>query len=306
MTAATPPAWARLLAAFLRAVPPVRGRGRIESIAHRLIRNRGWRDTVRVQGFDMALSLDDLIGRTIYLDGVFDRQNTEAVRLLLPRGATVFDVGANIGFYTLLFSSLVGEGGAVFAFEPVPSTGELLKGNLSLNPSLARAVTVHAVALSDTEGNVTMNFSGPSNMGASHVATVRDADAPGRAAAGVAETAVVRCRTADAVWEEAGRPPVAMVKIDVEGHELHAFRGMRELLSQSPAPVVLAEVRDSFLQAAGESRDALFAFLYSLGYRAFDYDARNGRFLADDRPRDAELAIFSKDALETRGPGKRP
>lgn len=252
---------------------------------------------MRVNGCCMELELDDLICRRIFLEGVFERGGTEAARALVQPGGVVFDVGAHIGYYSLLFAGLAGEHGMVHAFEPVPRNAARLRRNLALNPPLAARVRVHEIALSDSERTRPIVVTGPANTGASHFPAPHQARDAGRDAAGVAETISVACRKGDAVWEELGRPAVTLVKLDIEGHELPALRGMTGMLSRLADVSVLVEVRESFLLAAGATPKTLFDMLGALGFGSYDFHPPSGAFLRNDTPRGAELVIFSKRAL---------
>jgi len=261
------------------------------------IREKGWVDTVCVHGCHFDLSLNDLVSRDIYVNGSFDWMNTEAMRRLMAPGDAIFDVGANIGYYTVLFSSFVGAEGKVHAFEPVPDTARRLRTNLAKNLPATENVRVHGIALSDRSGSVPMNVAGASNTGASHVTTPVPSRERGRAEAGVECNISVPCRRGDDVWTEFGCPDAALMKIDVEGHELHALAGMERMLQTLDRLVIFCEVNDEFLRAASASCQELFAFLASLGYRSFDYDHRTAAFVQNDAPRDGELIIFSKRDL---------
>jgi FkbM family methyltransferase len=292
-----PPPLVRALVAAFRRVPVVRGRGRLETLLHRALSARGWRDVTKTNGFRLEVLLDDLIGRTIYLNGEWERENSAAVRALVVPGTVVFDIGANAGYFTLLFSALARPGGRVYAFEPVPDTAARLRANLAINPMMSDGVDVFEFALSDRDGAVAMNVAGVANTGASRVSVGVEVEDPGRREAGVVRTLNLRCRTGDSVWAELGRPAVDLVKIDIEGHELHALRGMRETLAANLC-TVLAEVRDRYLSGAGGSREQLFGLMRELGYASFDFVPETKRFLRNEVPRDGELIVFSKRALQ--------
>lgn len=286
----------RAAAAVFRRVPAVRGRGRAAKLLGRAMTGRHFSEVVHVYGGELEVLLDDVIGRTIYLDGVWEPESTAAIHRIVRPGAVVLDVGANAGYYTLLFSALAGTSGKVYAFEPVPAMLDLLRRNVGRNAPATANVTIMNFALSDAEGMVEMNVAGMGNTGASHI-VAPDAHDHGRYAAGVAETIQIRSRTADSVWRELGRPPVSLAKLDIEGHELHALHGMRELLDESPDVTVLVEVRETFLRAAGGSAAELFAFLAARGLSAWDFDPRSGRFTRNETVRSGPLVIFSKRSL---------
>lgn len=288
----------RSLVRLFRSIPRVRGRGRVEGIVHRALQQRGLGEVVRVHGYSLEVSLDDLIGRTIYINGSWEPVSTRAIMQLVMPGSVVFDVGANTGYYTLLMADLTGRNGRVVAFEPVPSTAAILRRNLERNESLAERVDLIDVALSDQEGFVKLNVATGRNLGASHVVAADVPDA-GRIDAGVAGCVTIRSRTADSVWNEMGRPAVGLVKLDIEGHEYHALRGMSELLGGSPEVAVLVEVRETFLTAAGTSPEEVFARMRSLDLHSYDFDEGRRRFIRNDATRVGELVVFSKRRLDS-------
>jgi FkbM family methyltransferase len=292
-----PPLWLQWASAFVRCVPPVRGRGRLEKPLHRALAGHGWSADFPTHGATLRIALDDYIGRTLYLDGVFERDNTAAVRALLKPGATVLDVGANIGYFTLLFASLAGDTGIVYAVEPVPETTARLRENLAANPTLAPRVRVFDCGFSTQDGTLPINVMPPTNIGASHVPTPVIADDRERRHCPGARLISVPCRSGDSLWRELGRPKIDLIKLDIEGHEPQALRGMQELLSTAPSPIILAEVKKRFLAAAGESPEAVFGFLHALGYHAFDFLPRSRAFVQNDTPRDADLVVFSRHPL---------
>lgn len=238
----------------------------------------------------MNLLLDDLIGRSTYLDGTWEGVNTEAAKVLVQQGNNVFDVGANAGYFSLLFASLVGDSGKVYAFEPLARTAMRLRENLALNAGLEPRVRVFESALSDVEGDVNLDSEGDSNTGATRVVSIA-AHAPGSPSAGVP------CRTADSVWVELGSPNVELVKIDIEGHEIFALKGMRMMLSEQRGVTLLIEVRDAALKESGSSRAELFSLMESHGLASYDYNAPTATFARNNTPRDGELIVFSKRVL---------
>ena len=289
----------RAATAAFRRIPPLRGRGRAEAIFHRWLSGSGLEDVIEVNGYSLEVSLDDIIGRSIYVNGIWERENTAVVRRLLSPGATVFDIGANTGYYTLLFSHLAGANGRVYAFEPVPSTRAALERNVA-RAATSSNVQILPVAVSDHPGEVLIHVAGAINTGASHVVSADVDDSifsSGRKRAGIVQTLALRCVTGDEIWRERGRPAVDLVKIDIEGHELHALRGMPELLNANDNIVVLVEVRESFLVAGGASAGELFAFMSAHGFTSYDFEVRRGTFYCNNRVRSGELIIFTRREL---------
>ena len=120
---------------------------RLASLARRLT-GRSPDSVVCTRGtFVWALNLRDGIQLSIYLFGAFERTTARALATLLPAAGVAVDVGANIGAHTLPMARRVGAAGRVIALEPTRWAVEGLRRNISLNPDLARVITVHSAAL---------------------------------------------------------------------------------------------------------------------------------------------------------------
>jgi FkbM family methyltransferase len=159
----------------------------------------------------------------------------EFVRSSLNRGAVFVDVGANIGYYTLIASKFVGSSGRVHAIEPIPSTAAILRANVKLNG--CSNVIVHEVAIWSSKRELTLRVPGSWYGLASFL---RD---------GVGVT--VNTATLDELLKN--EDFVDCMKIDVEGAELEVLRGARSILKRTKYLVlelscnvneILKELRD--------------------------------------------------------------
>lgn len=168
-------------------------------------------------------------------------------------GNVVFDVGANVGFYSLTAASMVGPSGRVVAFEPGPKTSARLRENAALN-GFANLVVVE-VAVSDKPGVLHLHLGEDSEANSLYDA--------GPAATGSVEVSVL---TLDAYAEAEGIARVDLLKIDAEGAEVGIIRGARRILTGPDAPPVIVEANPVTLRTAGESVDSLRAEVEALGY----------------------------------------
>ncbi len=156
-------------------------------------------------------------------------------------GDTVFDIGANIGLYTLPSAMKVKETGAVHAFEPAPPWLERLLENLRLNGF--ENVEVYGVALSDR--NETGDFSMKGTPGSGMGSIVETYDK--HIGAGRVEKIQVPVVHGGGFLEQQHIPVPNIVKIDVEGAELPVLRGLEKSLKHPICRFVLCEVHPDFM-----------------------------------------------------------
>jgi FkbM family methyltransferase len=205
-----------------------------------------------------GLRLDPGAGDPDALTGLYEAPVQAAVAAELRAGDVVLDVGANIGFLTVLAARLVGPAGRVVAFEPVPGNAQLVRRNAALNRQTQ--VEVVPAAVGDRDGTATLVL-------ARHAggAALEGADRPPDACGELSVPVV----TLDG-WlaANAGRlpGPVRLVKIDVEGAEAAALRGADALL-RGQRPLVLLEVDAATAAAAEAKYEACRELLVARGYR---------------------------------------
>jgi len=157
------------------------------------------------------------------------------------RNGVVWDVGGNAGFYSALLGKIAGEHGRVFTFEPVPATFGRMCANLEM--AAIPNVTPKNLALSDCEGTLQISID-PADDTVSSL----EIGIPG------GETMAVRVSSGDELVASGECQPPSMLKIDVEGHELRALAGMKNLLARPECRAVLCEIHFSILAAAGERK----------------------------------------------------
>jgi FkbM family methyltransferase len=178
-------------------------------------------------------------------------ESAELARSVRPDGRFV-DVGANFGLHSVLLATRFPEL-HVDAFEPVPQTVELLRANVAKN-ACAR-VDVHAVAVSDTEGDLVMT----SGLATGNHIVPANGSLVGPESVRVSSIAL------DGFWKRLGSPPVDTVKVDVEGAEWHVLRGGPGFFGQGP--VLLIELVDEWLRRYGHDTAECIDLLRTYGYR---------------------------------------
>jgi FkbM family methyltransferase len=183
-------------------------------------------------GSRMIVHPPDYVGRTLAISGTWERQVTAAFRALLTRGDVCVDVGATIGYFTLLASKLVGPRGHVYALEPSPRIHAGLRANLELNR--VTNVTTLRVAAADTEDAALVYEGTPGNRGGTSLH-------PARAFEGREVTSAEPHRLDSLLTiDEIAR--LRLAKIDVEGYELPVLRGLEGVYERGGRPAVIVEL----------------------------------------------------------------
>lgn len=240
-----------------RKYPFEKGQWRLGSLAYRLLPADAVRSQVRTvatrHGFALQLDLGQFVDRTIYCTGGWEPLETKVISAALKPGDSFVDVGANIGFFSLLAHRLVGAEGRVHAIEATPSTADLLDTNIARNG--ASAIRVHRCAVGDREGTVHMVVHDAGNIGSNHLSF-------DGSAADVA-SAPVPLRRLDSLL---GGEAIRLIKLDIEGAEAMALRGAGALLDGDKAPALLFEFSPSMLRDMGDDPAALLPWLEARGY----------------------------------------
>jgi len=195
-------------------------------------------------------------GASVYVNRI-EREQTEALVSLLKEGDVFFDVGANVGYYTILGSRLAGESGTIVAIEPVVRNLAFLHRHVRLNR--ADNVVILPVACSDEMAVV--SFAPGANPAMGHLANAEESPQRRRTLAATV--------TLDRLAQELGLMP-QVVKIDVEGAELRVLKGARTILLNA-RPRILLSVHSESL------RSACLKQLGDLGYQSevLSRDRRN-------------------------------
>jgi FkbM family methyltransferase len=181
------------------------------------------------QGLKMLL---DMQTEKDYWLGTYETDLQEVIKDHIQDGWVVYDVGANIGFITLLLSRLVGDDGIVFAFEALPENIARLEKNLALN-ALNTRVKVIPFAVVDTPKTVTF-LVGPSG------AMGKVMGSAGRENIHLKSFQIPGISLDDFIYQN-GNPPPQLVKMDIEGGEVLAIKGMPRLLAEE-RPIVFLEM----------------------------------------------------------------
>jgi FkbM family methyltransferase len=199
------------------------------------------------------------LGWHVAMFGTYEPELRALIRAVLPPGGVAVDVGANVGWHTLLMANVVGPRGRVFAAEANPFVRRVLEQNISLNRF--SNVEVVPCIISDQEG--LRSFFGPpaddANSGDGHVVA---------ADAGQPHVLQVESKRLDTIAVASRMERLDLLKVDVEGGEWPVLRGAEEIISKF-RPNIVFEHDDEYASRGGGTRELFAEFLERHRYRGF-------------------------------------
>ena len=208
-----------------------------------------------------------IIGKSIYLNGVYEEKSTCFLSSQIKNGMTILDIGADIGYYTLLFAKNVGSKGKVYSFEPIPRAKWYLDRNILMNG--LNNVRTFNFALFDKSGQVCLeNPFVKSKINPSKEKLSRN-------------DIIVEMKMFDKWKLKEGIDNVDFVKLDVEGAELNVLRGMKNTLKKQH-PKLLIEIHTHQLKDFGFFPSDIIEFLSELGYKFEPVDKTKIDFSEDN------------------------
>ncbi len=209
---------------------------------------------------------DRSVAQKLYLGCAYEPKEYELLSRLLEPGMTFFDVGAHVGYYTLLASKRVGAGGRVVAFEPDTRNFQLLTENVRSN-GLTNVEPVN-MAVGSHDGDLQL-YRDPDYAGDHRIHAIA-----GRA------SITVRCTTLDAFCSGGSGPDV--MKMDVQGAEGEVLAGMMRLLREAPPRAIVAEYWPAELASVGTDPQQLVDGVLASGYTVYNVPDESAAVRVDD------------------------
>jgi FkbM family methyltransferase len=254
------------LRAYVRHLPGGPGTPQLAARLSEHLKHHPVTATVRtLDGTVFPVVTSDVIQRYLWLFGVWEPHLTAWMRSCLAPGDLVVDAGAHTGYFTVLASRLVGPAGRVVAIEPSPDFHQALMANITAN-GCGNVRTVNA-AVSDTPGRLTFYLERATNLGGTTAVRPRTVEASFKADAAPLPTLLTPEELTAA----------RLIKIDVEGSEAAAVRGLVPVLNDLRGDVELVvEVTPRTLAKQGQAVDDVLGPLKELGFHVYrlanDYD----------------------------------
>lgn len=229
-------------------------------------------------GLLMEVSVNDHIEKYLFWYGVYEKKEVNTMQTLLQTDSVVVDIGANIGYYSLMAAEKI-TAGHIYCVEPVTKNMEKLKRNISLN----KFTVIHPVqaVISNTSGNATIYISSDDNSGMSGLK-------PAENFSGFSET--IKCLTLDKATIDYNLPKIDLVKIDVEGSEINVLHGMAKTRAEQK-PVILIEVSANTLSMYHEKAESIYRILFADNYTAYKVADINV-LQRINTPEEADLVFF--------------
>jgi FkbM family methyltransferase len=203
--------------------------------------------TAKMDGLVLTGPVESWTVLSQFANNALEPYEAQLFKALLRPGMRVIDVGANLGYYTLLAARAVGPTGVVHAFEPDPRTAPYLRRNIDRNQMTN--VRIVQAAASDRHGQALFRESAT----ASHSGLHRTMDDAAPVKVNVVTTRIDDCDVG----------PIDLVKMDVEGEEPAALRGMSKTIASSPALRLFVEFSPQALTAAGNDPRAFVGWITS-------------------------------------------
>ena len=257
------PPWVIAAAGVIRRLPA--GRYRAMNLVARWARDPFWaRLPSDLGGIEFRCDLRDALMREACLTGRYEPQETAILRHVLRPGMTFVDVGANWGYFTLVGAHLVGPAGRVVSIEADPRACRTVQSNLDRNGQAH--VDLHNVAASDAVGTLRLHQYEAQAGESGNFGVGRASNPAG------GRTFDVAARPLDDVLDEHRLERIDLVKMDIEGGEASALKGLDRRLGDGRIDRLLLEIHPHELTQLGSSVDAVLAHMQHHRYEGWKVD----------------------------------
>ena len=214
------------------------------------------------EGFDLWVDPnDEILSRSVVYDKVWEPATSKLIKDVIHSGDTGIDLGANIGYFTILMANLVGSSGKIFSFEPAPLNFKILQKNVQQNH--LENVVLEQSAVGDTDGKIKLYLSN-TNSGWHKVFPTQFIDYE------VSEKNIdVNICSLDKVF---ANKKIDFIKMDVEGYEWNAIRGGKRIFEENHDIKLIFEFFPMALRANGVKPDSILKYLLDVGFHIYVID----------------------------------
>jgi FkbM family methyltransferase len=215
---------------------------------------------IKIDGQKLYLDKEDSLLLSTRKDD-YDKFEIECLKQIIKKGDIVVDLGANIGYYTLILAQLVGELGHVYAFEPEPSNFELLSKNVKENNH--NHVTLVQKAVSDKNSKINLYVS-KRNFASHRIFDGEDKR----------ESIEIDVITLDEYFKNFEKP-IKFIKIDVEGAEGATLLGASKIIKNSKNLVIMMEYFPKWIKKFGDVPEEILKSLVEKKFKLFNINKKN-------------------------------
>ncbi|HTH31509.1 MAG TPA: FkbM family methyltransferase [Lacibacter sp.] len=208
-------------------------------------------------GLKMKLCVGDHIEKYLLWYGYYEKKEIMTMRSLLSENSVVIDIGANIGYFSLMAAQKCNKG-KIYSFEPATKNFQKLEEHLRLNK--IKNVTPFQCAVSNRNEVASFFISDSHNSGMSGLKPAENFSG---------ETEMIHCIRLDDAIETYQFQTINLVKIDTEGSELNVLNGMKQVIKQQQ-PLLLIEISASNQALYGNDIKDIFNMLSTYGYIAYN------------------------------------
>ena len=226
--------------------------------------SRGSNNSVAIHGHTMVIGTKTHHPPIAMAMGTYEEETTRLFVKIIEPGMTVVDIGAHVGYYTLLAAQNTGPSGKVYAFEPESNNFALLEKNVELN----NYGNIH------TENKAISNSTGPRELFITNLDSGRHSMYKHE----ISQTngLSIDTVTLDDFLEQISCSHVDLIKIDVEGAELEVLQGMRRLINNANKMALILEFNPQLLINAGVDPFRFPQSLADYGFKIKWIDEKNG------------------------------
>lgn len=251
--------FAKLVNRYCLVSPLKKGKTTLQRLLLRTLLQNGEMLVESDRGFRFILKFPEDTGwECIAFYDTFEEGTVRTLEKIVDKGWTVYDVGANLGWYSLLLAKLVGSSGRVHAFEPTPPTFEKLSKHILLNG--VDNTVLNWLALSAEEGVVRINTFEGLPHGHNSLSTFGRSDA---------KSYDVESIKLDSYWERQGFHHVDLIKMDVEGAEMLVLSGASRFIGGDSGPIWVIEMNQETAKDFGYSTGDIIDLFNSYGDYAY-------------------------------------
>jgi len=237
-------------------------------VVHLFVLKRLKSNFATVQGHKMFLDSKDSLN--LFINGIYEKFETELIKKEIKQDDIILDIGANIGYYTLMFAKLVGENGKVFAFEPDPTNFALLKKNVEINGY--KNVVLINKAVSNKTGKLRL-FLCENNKGDHRIYDSKD---------GRKFIEIESVKLDDYFKNQNDK--INFIKMDIQGAEYGAVKGMCGLLNKNKNVKIISEFWPIGLKRSGVEPIEFLKLLVEHGFKISEVNEVKDKIIPIDTP----------------------